>query len=165
MKTHVAMVHEKKKPFKCDICYYSCSLKSTMKIHVASVHEEKKAIQMWHLWLQLFFLFVCSDLAISMSKWIICVICDPASKLKSCEILLLGPLYVKKNIHIAFPHFETAAECAWKKMLIACDFVTIAFARCLYRLERHSEIFFIKNDQTKHFSEHCTKISILRQIS
>ena len=110
MKTHVAMVHEKKKPFKCDICYYSCSLKSTMKIHVASVHEEKKAIQMWHLWLQLFFLFVCSDLAISMSKWIICVICDPASKLKSCEILLLGPLYVKKKYTYRFPSFW---DCCW----------------------------------------------------
>ena len=39
MKTHVSMVHEEKKPFKCDICDYRCSQKSTIKTHVASVHE------------------------------------------------------------------------------------------------------------------------------
>ena len=35
-------IHEGKKPFRCDICDYSCSQKSNMKTHVASVHEEKK---------------------------------------------------------------------------------------------------------------------------
>ena len=39
------MVHEGKKPFKCDICDYSCSLKSTMKTHVESVHEKKKPFE------------------------------------------------------------------------------------------------------------------------
>ena len=33
---------KKKKPFKCDICDYSFSLKSGMILHVASVHEENK---------------------------------------------------------------------------------------------------------------------------
>ena len=42
IKSHVASVHEKKKPFKCDICGYSCSQKSSMNIHVESVHKEKK---------------------------------------------------------------------------------------------------------------------------
>ena len=44
MNDHVASVHEGVKPFKCDICQYSCSEKDSMKKHVASVHEEKKAI-------------------------------------------------------------------------------------------------------------------------
>ena len=42
MKTHVSMVHEEIKPFKCDIYDYSCSLKSSMKRHVTSVHEGEK---------------------------------------------------------------------------------------------------------------------------
>ena len=42
MKRHVVLVHEEKKPFKCDICDYRCSLKGTMKTHVVLVHEEKK---------------------------------------------------------------------------------------------------------------------------
>ena len=46
MKTHAASVHEGKKPFKCDICDYRCSLKGSMKTHVSSVHEGKKTIQM-----------------------------------------------------------------------------------------------------------------------
>ena len=45
LKTHVASVHEGKKPFRRDICDYSCSLKGSMnnmEKHVAAVHEEKK---------------------------------------------------------------------------------------------------------------------------
>ena len=45
MKKHVDSVHEGKKPFKCDICDYTCSQKSNMKRHVASVHEEKNPIK------------------------------------------------------------------------------------------------------------------------
>ena len=45
MKTHVASVHERKKPFKCDICDYSFSLKNTMKRHVMTVHGGKKPSQ------------------------------------------------------------------------------------------------------------------------
>ena len=37
---HVVSVHEGKKPFKCDICDFSCSLRHNMKRHVALVHEE-----------------------------------------------------------------------------------------------------------------------------
>ena len=37
-----ALVHEKEKLFKCDICDYSCSERSTLNIHVASFHEKKK---------------------------------------------------------------------------------------------------------------------------
>ena len=39
---HVSTTHEKKKPFKCDICDYICSQKSDMKRHVKSVHEGKR---------------------------------------------------------------------------------------------------------------------------
>ena len=45
MKSHVASVHEGKKPFKCDICDYSCSQKGHMKTHVESVHEGKKSFK------------------------------------------------------------------------------------------------------------------------
>ena len=45
MKTHVASVHEGKKPFKCDMCDYSFSLKNTMKRHVMTVHGGKKPSQ------------------------------------------------------------------------------------------------------------------------
>ena len=41
MNRQFASVHEGKKPFKCDFCDYSCSLKNKMQ-HVASVHEGKK---------------------------------------------------------------------------------------------------------------------------
>ena len=33
---------EGKKPFKCDICDYSCSQIGNLEKHVASVHENKK---------------------------------------------------------------------------------------------------------------------------
>ena len=39
LKSHVASVHEGNKPFKCDICDYSCSLKQYMKQHVAKKHK------------------------------------------------------------------------------------------------------------------------------
>ena len=43
MKRHIDLVHEnKKKPFKCEICDYSCTLKGNMKIHIESVHYGKK---------------------------------------------------------------------------------------------------------------------------
>ena len=38
MKKHVATVHDKKKPFKCEICGYTFALKADMKRHVQSVH-------------------------------------------------------------------------------------------------------------------------------
>ena len=41
LKTHIASVHEEKKPFKCELCNYMCSRKSFLKTHSASVHEEK----------------------------------------------------------------------------------------------------------------------------
>ena len=44
MNRHVVSVHEGKKPFKCEICDYSCSLKRTLKKHVAAVHEGEKPI-------------------------------------------------------------------------------------------------------------------------
>ena len=45
MKTHVASVHVVKKPFKCDICDYSFSLKNIMKRHIITVHGGKKPSQ------------------------------------------------------------------------------------------------------------------------
>ena len=42
MKTHVASVHERKKPFKCHIWDYGCFLKTHLNKHVALIHERKK---------------------------------------------------------------------------------------------------------------------------
>ena len=41
-RLHVVSVHEGKKPFRCNICDYSCSQKSNMKSHVTYVHEGQK---------------------------------------------------------------------------------------------------------------------------
>ena len=45
LKRHTDSVHEGKKPFKCDICDYSCSAKGTLTTHVSSVHEGKKSFK------------------------------------------------------------------------------------------------------------------------
>ena len=42
MKVHSLSVHEWNKPFKCDICDYSFSLKCNMNRHIVSVHNGKK---------------------------------------------------------------------------------------------------------------------------
>ena len=39
LNKHVASVHKGKKPFKCDICDYSCSQKQQMKQHVEKKHD------------------------------------------------------------------------------------------------------------------------------
>ena len=44
LNRHVASVHEGKKPFKCDICDYSSSRKGDLIKHVASTHEGKKVV-------------------------------------------------------------------------------------------------------------------------
>ena len=36
MKKHAASVHEKKKPFTCDICEYSCSCIAYLTVHVCN---------------------------------------------------------------------------------------------------------------------------------
>jgi hypothetical protein len=41
MITHFESVHERKKPFKCEICDHCYSTKSELKGHVGSVHEKK----------------------------------------------------------------------------------------------------------------------------
>ena len=45
LTAHVTSVHEGNKPFKCEECDYSCSIKNLMKLHVASVHEGKKTFK------------------------------------------------------------------------------------------------------------------------
>ena len=42
MKKHVASVHEKNKPFKCEVCNYSCALKRNLQAHTKAVHDRKK---------------------------------------------------------------------------------------------------------------------------
>ena len=42
LKTHIASVHEGKKPFKCSSCAYNCSTKKDLTMHIESVHEGKK---------------------------------------------------------------------------------------------------------------------------
>ena len=44
-KKHVESIHEGKKPFKCELCDKSFSQKGSRKIHVESVHEGKKPFQ------------------------------------------------------------------------------------------------------------------------
>jgi len=36
------LVHEGKKPYKCQFCNYTCSKNHKLKKHVASIHEGKK---------------------------------------------------------------------------------------------------------------------------
>ena len=38
-KKNIASVHERKKPFNCEICDYSCTQKNDMTQHVSSVHD------------------------------------------------------------------------------------------------------------------------------
>ena len=45
MFRHVASVHEKKKPFKCDFSDYSCTQNRFLSKYVLSVHEKKKPFQ------------------------------------------------------------------------------------------------------------------------
>ena len=42
MKTHIVMVYEEKKTFKCNICDYACAKKYNITRHVARKHEAKK---------------------------------------------------------------------------------------------------------------------------
>ena len=42
MNKHIAVVHEGRKPFKCDICDYSCSQKCDTHKHIEAVHEGRK---------------------------------------------------------------------------------------------------------------------------
>ena len=42
MKKHIMLVHEAKKPFKCEVCGYRCALKITMSRLTNMVHEGKK---------------------------------------------------------------------------------------------------------------------------
>ena len=46
LKSHIASVHEGRKPNECSICDYSFYLKRDMKNPIALVHEGKKSIQM-----------------------------------------------------------------------------------------------------------------------
>ena len=42
MKGHIATVHEKKKPYECDICNACFARKYHLKSHVESIHHERK---------------------------------------------------------------------------------------------------------------------------
>ena len=42
MNKHIVLVHEKKKLFKCEICDYKFSQKGDINKHIVSVHEKKK---------------------------------------------------------------------------------------------------------------------------
>jgi KRAB domain-containing zinc finger protein len=45
IEKHKELFHEKQKPLRCDICDYSFLSKSSMKIHVESLHEQKKTFK------------------------------------------------------------------------------------------------------------------------
>ena len=42
LKAHIASVHEKKKPYQCDICCAHFCSKGVLNTHITSVHEGKK---------------------------------------------------------------------------------------------------------------------------
>ncbi len=42
LKTHVAEVHEKIKPFKCTLCSYASSRSVDLKYHISTVHEKER---------------------------------------------------------------------------------------------------------------------------
>ena len=44
-KRHMTEVHEKKRPFKCDICNMEFTRKFHLKNHIRCVHEKKKLIK------------------------------------------------------------------------------------------------------------------------
>ena len=48
MNTHVLSVHERNKPYKCDISHFSGSQKSSMNTHVESIYEGKKSTCDFH---------------------------------------------------------------------------------------------------------------------
>ena len=45
LNQHAGAVHEGKKPFKCEICDYSCSIKNYLNEHAERVHEGKKSFK------------------------------------------------------------------------------------------------------------------------
>ena len=49
MKKHAAAVHEKKNPFKCKVCDYSCAQKGSMEIQVASVYEKTNHFNVFYV--------------------------------------------------------------------------------------------------------------------
>ena len=42
MISHIASVHERKKPYQCTNCNQSYAKKDNLKVHVAAIHEGKK---------------------------------------------------------------------------------------------------------------------------
>ena len=42
MNTHILVIHEGEKPYKCSICEYSCKRKEQLQPHISSVHKEKE---------------------------------------------------------------------------------------------------------------------------
>ena len=42
LKKHVLSVHDKVKPFKCELCEYAASEAGNLKRHVLGVHEKMK---------------------------------------------------------------------------------------------------------------------------
>ena len=45
LKRHIASVHDKIKPFQCNICDSSFAEKNKLERHIASVHERRKSFQ------------------------------------------------------------------------------------------------------------------------
>ena len=42
VRIHISSVHEKNKPFECEICQMSFAEKGKLTRHIASVHEKKR---------------------------------------------------------------------------------------------------------------------------
>ena len=42
LSKHIALVHERKKTYMCDICYRKFAEKQSLNRHIASVHGEMK---------------------------------------------------------------------------------------------------------------------------
>jgi uncharacterized Zn-finger protein len=45
LKNHIQMVHENKKPYKCNLCEYSSFFHNDLRRHIECVHEKIKQHQ------------------------------------------------------------------------------------------------------------------------
>ena len=45
LNKHIALVHEGKNPFKCELCNHTFFQKSNLNVHVASIHDGKKSFK------------------------------------------------------------------------------------------------------------------------
>jgi hypothetical protein len=50
LNKHIAVVHEKKRPFLCSLCTYKSGQKKDLTKHIAGAHEKKKTFGLFHMY-------------------------------------------------------------------------------------------------------------------